>query len=100
MKGDVGARLEFDRVLINHGVINESTDLNELVNDKDSGIYGYFAEKGIPLNAPSEAKRGVVCVDANTGNIVHTISCYESNKVWRRVGVISNGNQFKGWIEM
>ena len=92
--GIVGELLQ---TLNRKGVLGEDTDLDRLIQDNNSGAYGYYIENSLPNNIPSDAKRGTILVINQSGNLMQIISCYESNKIWRRVGV---NNQFKGWIEI
>lgn len=79
------------------GVIGSETNVSTLTGNNDSGVYGFFIENSLPIGIPADAVRGVLIVANQQGNLLQIISCYERNKVWRRVGISSN---FKDWIEI
>lgn len=92
--GLVGGLIE---ALNRKGLLGSESDLNNLYNNGDSGIYGYYVENGIPSNVPSKVKRGIIIIVNIAGNLMQLISCYESNKIWRRVGAM---NTLRGWLEI
>lgn len=83
--------------LTRKGVIGHETDLSTLKEDKDSGIYGFYMENGLPIGIPDGLIRGAIIVANQQGNLLQIICCYEQNKIYRRVGIMSG---FKGWEEM
>lgn len=65
------------------GTLNSTTDLNQLI---EPGIYAWYVEAGIPLNAPGDISgRGVIKLyNARNGHIEEWISSYPSNRLWFR----------------
>ena len=74
------------------GILNSTTDLNQLI---ETGIYYWYVEVGIPLNAPSGISgRGIIKVyNPGKGHIEEWISSYPSNRLWFRTCLFSDSEK-------
>lgn len=82
------------------GILNSTTDLNQLI---EPGIYAWYVEGGIPLNAPGDISgRGVIKLyNSGGGHIEEWISSYTSNRLWFRTCLYLNGKKsVTNWKEI
>lgn len=88
--------LDINKYLKQYGTLGRSEDLN----DYSLGIYGYYAEAGLPVNSPSGAERGIIlCLNSLDGQISQLVLEYSNSNVFHRAS-FNNGVNWGSWRQL